>query len=76
MGFKMKVIKQGTPPEEKVWKSYCHYCNSILEAKVSELAVTRDPRDGTEIGVGTCPVCKLAAHFYPMPTSQNYWKDR
>jgi RNase P subunit RPR2 len=59
----MKIIKRGTPPEDKKIRWTCKHCGSILEAKQSEGRTVHD-RDGTMIEF-TCPVCERKGWGYP-----------
>lgn len=52
----MKVIKQGTLPEEKIHRQSCSYCKSELEFKQAECEHSPDPRD-RNLWFVKCPVC-------------------
>lgn len=60
----MKIIKRGKIKEE-LFTGTCFDCDSVLEAKRSELKIIGDMRDGSELGQGECPVCKSDVNFYP-----------
>lgn len=52
----IKVLKQGTPPEEKVYQATCQRCGSELEFQQKDGRYVSDQRDGDAIVV-KCPVC-------------------
>lgn len=54
----MKIIRRGTPKEERVWVGKCSHCKSIAEASESELQhITCDSREGNSFSWEVCPVC-------------------
>jgi hypothetical protein len=57
----MKIIKQGTPPEDRVYRGVCHRCKCEVEFKRSEAEFVPDQRDGSFLRVA-CPCCK-ACHI-------------
>lgn len=63
----MQIIREGQPPQERIWKGICQSCKTVAEAKQSELSVTHD-RDGA-FAWHICPVCKTGPYrgllFYP-----------
>ncbi len=54
----MKVIKKGTPPEEKMHRARCWRCGAVLEFPMSEAGVSLDPRDQATYLIVQCPVCR------------------
>lgn len=66
----MKILKEGTPPEEQVWAGECKTCGTIAEAKRDELKdIDFDPIGGYESAWVICPVCHRGGYggmiFYP-----------
>jgi len=59
----MEIIKQGTPPSEKVYEAECRKCKSVFRFKQLEGKITYDQRDGDFITV-KCPVCGESVHKY------------
>ena len=55
----MKVLKQGTLPEDKIYEVTCYNCTSLLQFKRSEGKISYSQRDGDHITV-ICPVCKCS----------------
>jgi hypothetical protein len=54
----MKIIKRGTPPEQRIWYGKCRSCNSEIEAEQKELVnIQNDWREGTDFCWMKCPVC-------------------
>lgn len=54
----MKIIHRGTPKKDRVWVGECRHCNSIAEARESELQhITYDSREGGSFSWEACPVC-------------------
>lgn len=72
----MKVIKQGTPRGDRLWRGVCRQCRSTIEAKESELNVTDSQRDGP-FAWAVCIACKAGSNdtgyggvcFYPVKES-------
>ncbi len=52
----MKVIKEGTKPEETPRKATCRHCKSKLEFTRQDGRIVYDQRDGNALVV-KCPVC-------------------
>lgn len=71
----MRIIKKGKP-KERLWRGTCTDCNSVIEAKQSELAVTNDHRAISEespngdFGRANCPVCGHGMVFYPVKKTE------
>jgi hypothetical protein len=61
----VKILKQGVPPGEQLWRGDCRKCGSKMEAKQAELTRTDGDRDGP-IGFANCPVCAAEFCLYPV----------
>lgn len=68
----MKITKQGTLPDDRIWRGRCFQCNSEAEATQSEMTnITHDQREGGSFSREKCPVCKAGESgfggmvFYP-----------
>lgn len=53
----MKIIKQGTLPQDKIYRSTCKNCDTIFEYTQSEAKVGYDEWRGSHLQIN-CPVCK------------------
>lgn len=52
----MKIIKEGRPPEKKVYRGNCRYCETVIEFERIEATYRSDNRDGDYLEI-QCPVC-------------------
>lgn len=52
----MRIIKQGSLPEDTIHTGTCNRCKTEVEFKRSEGRVVDDQRDGSFVHV-SCPVC-------------------
>ena len=60
----MKIVRQGTPPGERIWSGKCHTCKTEADAAGKELVINQgDQRDGP-FGEAKCPVCGAARMFF------------
>lgn len=66
----MKIIRRGIPKKEVVWEGTCTDCNSVIEAKRSEVAMEYDPVGRDDFGRANCPVCGHGMVFYPKKESR------
>lgn len=54
----MKIIRHGDSLKERIWVGKCRHCNSVAEARESELQhITWDSRKGNYLSREVCPVC-------------------
>jgi uncharacterized protein with PIN domain len=61
----VRVIKRGQLPKEPVLVGTCAACNSVTEAKWSEVRVPPN-YDGEPFGIAECPVCGRYMRFRPV----------
>jgi len=59
----MEILHRGTPPAERLWEGTCYSCKSVIRAKIHEIQITHDQREGS-FGSAKCPVCKTSMTFY------------
>lgn len=52
----MKILKQGTPPEKRVFTATCNYCKTEIEFEQGEAKRVNDQRDGDFLSI-PCPTC-------------------
>ena len=52
----MKIIKQGSLPEDRPYRSVCRRCNAEFEFLEKEGEVVFDQRDGNFVKI-KCPCC-------------------
>jgi hypothetical protein len=53
----VRIIKQGVPPTEKIYRAECYTCKSVLEFKQGEATYWPDQREGDHLTL-LCPVCR------------------
>lgn len=56
----MKIIKQGTLPEDKIYSCTCWQCKAEFEFMAKEGEVKPDYRNGSYIAIA-CPVCNKSS---------------
>lgn len=54
----MKIIREGSLPEAKVYQAECNYCHTVVEFQAGEARRSVDQRDGSVDLVVPCPLCK------------------
>lgn len=60
----MKIISRGVPPADKVYRGQCHNCNTVAEAKASELTIHPATQRDSAWAITNCPVCDKNMVFY------------
>jgi hypothetical protein len=59
----MKIIKEGKV-KNKLVRTTCRECKSVLEESEDKLKWEYDPRDQSRLACKTCPLCRAEIFFY------------
>ncbi len=54
----MKIIKEGTIPSERLYRTTCRHCETVFEFLESEGNVIYDYLDGNYVEI-ICPICNI-----------------
>jgi hypothetical protein len=69
----VKIIKQGSKPEDKVYTDECSHCSTVFEYERKEASgVIYDYRDGDYITID-CPVCGTSLTRNVMEQKAKTW---
>lgn len=60
----MKIIKQGSLPEEREYQISCRNCGTVFEFTRKEAELNIDQREGNYLKVD-CPYCKSSCTATP-----------
>jgi len=57
----MRVIRQGTPRADRLYKATCRECDCEFEFQASEARFHPDQRDGDFLSI-PCPTCHIVVN--------------
>lgn len=60
----MRIIKRGTPPQDREYRATCRNCGTIFEFRAIEAKHVDDQRDGGFLSID-CPECKSRVTVTP-----------